>query len=67
LGLVGEKYSPLAKATFEVTVQKLVEAAVAGALDPMMGVAENIISSQFVPIGTGLVDLLMIREKGGGS
>ncbi len=67
LGLVGEKYSPLAKATFEVTVQKLVEAAVAGALDPMMGVAENIISSQFVPIGTGLVDLLMTREKGGGS
>lgn len=67
LGLVGEKYSPLAKATFEVTVQKLVEAAVAGAHDPMRGVAENIISSQFVPIGTGLVDLLMTREKGGGS
>lgn len=66
LGIVGEKHSPIAKATFEVTVQKLIEATVAGSHDPMIGVAENVISSQFVPVGTGLVDLLMIRSKEGG-
>lgn len=70
LGVVGEKSSPLAKATFEVTVQKLVEAATSGELDPMLGTAENIISSQYIPIGTGIIDLLInlaMKPNTGGS
>ena len=59
LGIAGEKRSILARATFEMTVQKLVEAAVHGGYDPLIGTAENIIIGQTIPIGTGVVGLTM--------
>jgi len=59
MGVAGEKHSVLARATFEMTVQKLVEAAAQGAEDNLVGVAENIIVGQTIPIGTGVVEVYM--------
>ncbi len=59
MGIAGEKPSVLARATFEMTVQKLVEAATEGAVDPLLGVTENVIIGQQVPLGTGIVEIYM--------
>ncbi len=58
-GVAGEKPSVLAKAAFEMTVQKLAEAAIAGEMDPLAGVTENVIIGQPIPLGTGIVELYM--------
>ncbi len=63
-GVSGEKESVLARAAFEVTVKQLVEASIKGTVDELRGVAENvIIGSNLVPIGSGMVKLLMYRPK----
>ncbi|MEM4541733.1 MAG: DNA-directed RNA polymerase subunit A'' [Desulfurococcaceae archaeon] len=59
MGIAGEKPSVLAKATFETTVQKLVESAFAGEEDKLLGITENIIIGQIVPVGTGIVQVFM--------
>jgi DNA-directed RNA polymerase subunit A" len=58
-GVVGAKESPLARAAFEVTVKTLVETAVRGEEERFRGVVENIIAGKYIPIGTGIVKLLM--------
>ncbi len=58
-GVAGEKPSVLARAAFEMTVQKLAEAASAGEVDPLVGVTENVIIGQPIPLGTGIVELYM--------
>jgi len=58
-GVSGEKASVLARAAFEITVPNIVEAAVRGETDNLKGVTENVIVGQFIPIGTGLVDIYM--------
>ncbi len=58
-GVAGEKPSVLARAAFEMTVQKLAEAAIAGEIDPLVGVTENVIIGQPIPLGTGIVELYM--------
>lgn len=58
-GIVGAKESPLARAAFEVTVKTLVESAVRGEEEKFRGVVESIIAGKYVPIGTGIVKLLM--------
>lgn len=59
-GVAGEKTSPLARAAFEVTVKHLVTAAIRGEVDNLQGVTENvIIGSRPIPLGTGIVKLLM--------
>ncbi len=58
-GVTGEKMSVLARAAFEVTVKHLLDAAARGEVDELKGIAENIIVGQVVPIGTGIVELLM--------
>ena len=63
-GLVSEKSSVLARAAFEVTVKNIVDAAVGGEIDKLQGVTENvIIGSPYMPLGTGIVDLLMKFKK----
>ena len=60
-GVAGEKPSVLARAAFEVTVKHLVDAAVRGEIDELKGVVENVIvGSRVVPLGTGMVKLLML-------
>ena len=58
-GISGKKSSVLARAAFELTIQHLVNAAIAGETDPLKGVIENIIVGQSMPLGTGSVELFM--------
>ncbi|ABL87879.1 DNA-directed RNA polymerase, subunit A' [Pyrobaculum islandicum DSM 4184] len=58
-GVVGTKESPLARAAFEVTVKTLIEAAVRGEEEKFKGVVESIIAGKYIPVGTGIVRLLM--------
>jgi DNA-directed RNA polymerase beta' subunit len=58
-GISGEKSSVLARAAFEITVNHLLEAGMVGEIDPLEGVAENIIVGQPVSLGTGAVTLQM--------
>jgi len=59
-GVAGEKLSVLARAAFEVTVKHLTDAAMRGEIDELRGVTENvIIGSRPIPLGTGIVKLLM--------
>lgn len=59
MGIAGEKPSVLARATFETTVQKLVEAAIIGDEDVLPSITENIIIGQVIPVGTGLIQVYM--------
>ena len=59
-GISGEKESVLARAGFEVTVKHLLEASIAGHIDELKGITENVIVGQIVPVGTGTVELLQI-------
>ncbi|MHC1605301.1 MAG: DNA-directed RNA polymerase subunit A'' [Candidatus Methanofastidiosia archaeon] len=58
-GITGEKTSVLARASFEVTTGHLLEAAKEGETDLLNGVTENVIVGQPIPLGTGIVDLIM--------
>jgi DNA-directed RNA polymerase subunit A" len=56
-GLSGEKAGVLARAAFEETIKHLITAAVKADDDKLIGVTENIIVGQTVPVGTGTVRL----------
>ncbi len=56
-GISGAKRSVLARAAFEETEKHILNAALSGERDELLGVAENIIVGQPVPIGTGTVNL----------
>ena len=62
-GLSGEKIGVLARAAFEETVKHLVNAASQGEEDCLIGVTENIIVGQTVPVGTGNIKLVMKGSK----
>lgn len=62
-GLSGKKPGVLARAAFEETVKHLVNAAAKGEEDKLVGVTENIIVGQTVPIGTGNVMLEFSTTK----
>jgi len=61
-GVAGEKESPLARAAFEVTVRNLVEASLKGEVEKFRGVVESVIAGKYIPVGTGMVELLMEYE-----
>ena len=58
-GISGSKNSALARAAFEVTINHLLGAGIAGTSDPLKGITENVILGQLIPLGSGAVDLLM--------
>jgi DNA-directed RNA polymerase subunit A' len=58
-GIAGTKTSVLARAAFEITVPTIAEAALAGEVEELKGVTENVIVGANIPIGTGTVDLYM--------
>ncbi len=58
-GISGSKNSALARAAFEVTIKHLLGAGIAGTIDPLKGITENVILGQLIPLGTGSIDLLM--------
>jgi DNA-directed RNA polymerase subunit A" len=57
-GIAGEKESVLSRAAFEVTVNHLLDAAVAHETDILNGVTENVIVGQPIQLGTGDVKLI---------
>jgi DNA-directed RNA polymerase subunit A" len=62
-GVSGQKSSILARAAFEITVDHLLQAGMTGEIDPLNGVAENIIVGQPVNLGTGAVRLAIDTGK----
>ncbi|MCK5773136.1 MAG: DNA-directed RNA polymerase subunit A'', partial [Thermoplasmata archaeon] len=57
-GVSGEKSSVLARAAFEITANHLLTAGITGEIEPLKGVAENIIIGQPITLGTGAVELI---------
>lgn len=59
MGIIGDKNSILARASFETPVKQFVQATKTGKKDELRSVIENIILNQPVPVGTGLPGLLV--------
>jgi DNA-directed RNA polymerase subunit A" len=59
MGIIADKSSILARATFETPVKQFVNASVKGTGDKLSSVIENIILNQPIPVGTGLPGLLV--------
>jgi DNA-directed RNA polymerase subunit A" len=57
-GVVSEKASVLARASFETPLKHLFNAALEGEVDDLTSVVENVMINQPVPIGTGLPGLI---------
>ncbi len=62
-GIAGEKGSVLARASFEVTVRHLTDAAIEGEVDDLNSTVENVIINQTVPVGTGMYDVVYKPER----
>ncbi|HKZ33858.1 MAG TPA: DNA-directed RNA polymerase subunit A' [Candidatus Nanoarchaeia archaeon] len=59
IGIIAQKSSILARATFETPVKQFVNATIKGNKDQLTSVIENVILNQPVPVGTGLPGLLV--------
>jgi DNA-directed RNA polymerase subunit A' len=59
IGIISEKTSVLARASFETPVKHFVNATLKGQRDELASVIENVILNQPVPVGTGLPGLLV--------
>jgi len=59
MGIIAQKSSILARATFETPVKQFVNASIRGNKDKLTSVIENIILNQPVPVGTGLPGLIV--------
>jgi len=59
MGIIAQKASILARATFETPDKQFVNASIKGSKDHLTSVVENIILNQPVPVGTGLPGLLV--------
>ena len=62
-GVVSEKSSVLARASFETPIKHIINAALVGEIDNLNSVVENVMINQPVPIGTGLPILTVKSEK----
>jgi len=62
-GVVSEKASVLARASFETPIKHVINAALMGEVDTLNSVVENVMLNQLVPVGTGLPGLLQKKEK----
>ncbi|MBI2650030.1 DNA-directed RNA polymerase subunit A'' [Candidatus Woesearchaeota archaeon] len=56
-GVVSDKSSVLARASFETPIKHIINAALVGEVDNLDSVVENVMVNQPVPIGTGLPSL----------
>ena len=57
-GIVSEKASVLARASFETPIKHIINASLVGELDTLNSVVENVMLNQPVPVGTGLPGLV---------
>src|SRR3989339_651567 len=59
MGIISDKASILARATFETPDKQFVTATIQGGRDELKSVIENILLNQPIPVGTGLPGLLV--------
>ncbi len=64
-GVVSEKASVLARASFETPIKHIINASLVGEEDKLNSVIENVMLNQSVPVGTGLPGLITKINKGG--
>ncbi|MBW3013344.1 DNA-directed RNA polymerase subunit A'' [Candidatus Woesearchaeota archaeon] len=64
-GIVGEKSSVLARASFETPIKHIIAASERGEIDNLSSVIENVMINQPIPAGTGLPGL-RIKSEGSG-
>ncbi|MBN2454583.1 DNA-directed RNA polymerase subunit A'' [Candidatus Woesearchaeota archaeon] len=57
-GVVGEKPSVLARASFETPIKHVINAGLEGETDTLRSVVENVMLNQPIPVGTGLINLV---------
>jgi DNA-directed RNA polymerase subunit A" len=62
-GVVSEKASVLARASFETPIKHIINAALTGEVDELNSVVENVMLNQPVPVGTGLPSLITKMKK----
>ncbi len=62
-GVVSEKASVLARASFETPIKHIINAALTGEVDELNSVVENVMLNQLIPIGTGLSNVIMKRKE----
>ncbi|MFC2135839.1 DNA-directed RNA polymerase subunit A'' [Bacteroidota bacterium] len=62
-GIVKEKPSVLARASFETPIRHIINAALTGEIDTLNSVIENVMMNQLVPVGTGLPGLITKVKK----
>jgi DNA-directed RNA polymerase subunit A" len=62
-GIVSEKASVLARASFETPLKHIINAALVGEVDKLDSVVENVMLNQPVPVGTGLPGLVTKVKK----
>ncbi|MBI4145770.1 DNA-directed RNA polymerase subunit A'' [Candidatus Woesearchaeota archaeon] len=62
-GVVSEKASVLARASFETPIKHVINAALKGETDLLNSVVENVMLNQTVPVGTGLPALITKKGK----
>lgn len=63
-GITKEKKSVLARASFEIPLNHLIEASTIGEEDHLTSVIENIMINQPIPVGTGLPELIVSMKNG---
>jgi DNA-directed RNA polymerase subunit A" len=61
-GVVSEKSSVLARASFETPLKHIINAALVGERDKLSSIVENVMLNQPIPVGTGLPQLKMKSE-----
>ena len=59
MGIISDKASILARATFETPDKQFINATIQGGKDELNSVIENILLNQAIPVGTGLPGLLV--------
>ncbi|MDP7323867.1 MAG: DNA-directed RNA polymerase subunit A'' [Candidatus Woesearchaeota archaeon] len=62
-GVVSEKSSVLARASFETPIKHIINASLVGEIDELNSVVENVMLNQPVPVGTGLPGLVTKKGK----
>ena len=62
-GVVKEKQSVLARASFETPIRHLIRAGMTGERDPLNSVVENVMINQPIPTGSGLTSLTVEHEE----
>ena len=62
-GVVSQKASVMARASFETPIKHIINASLMGERDELNSVIENVMMNQPVPVGTGLPNLTMEARK----